>query len=117
MRSRSAPRRQKIDSQWVLRQAVALYQRCVQEIKPALHPKTRRQMTDEDGRPLFTFNAAVAARALELVGKHCEVGAFEDRVKHDTSEELIKALQAGRQRALETGRKRVGLEPVEDAEN
>ena len=107
----------KIDAEWVLRQAVALYQRCVQEIKPALHPKTRRQMTDEDGRPLFTFNAAVAARALELVGKHCDVGAFEERVKHDASAEMIKALQAGRRRALEAGRRRVGLEPVEDAEN
>ncbi len=35
----------------------------------------------------------------------------------DATEELIKALQAGRQRAREAGRRRVGLEPVEDAEN
>jgi phage terminase small subunit len=31
-----------IDAEWVLREAVALYQRCIQDIKPALHPKRLR---------------------------------------------------------------------------
>ncbi len=88
-----------IDSAWVLRQAVALHQRCVQEIKPALHPKTRCQLKDEDGRPLFTFNAAVAARALELVGKHTAVAAFEDRIHHDLDDGVVEILQAARRRA------------------
>src|ERR1700687_4200768 len=46
----------RIDSDWVLRQAVELHLRCMQEIKPALHPKTRRQLKDADGNALFTFN-------------------------------------------------------------
>lgn len=88
----------RIDAAWVLREAVALYQRCVGEIKPALHPKTRQQMRDHEGNPLFTFNAAVAARALELVGKHVEVGAFKERVEVSGELSLVARLQAGRDR-------------------
>ena len=62
----------KIDAEWVLREAVTLYQRCIQEIKPALHPKSRRQLKDDSGNLLFTFNAAAANRALELVGTRGE---------------------------------------------
>ncbi len=40
----------KIDAEWVLHQAVELHRRCMQEVKPALHPKTRKQMKDEEGR-------------------------------------------------------------------
>lgn len=88
-----------IDAAWVLREAVALYQRCVGEIKPALHPKTRRQLRDEEGNPLFTFNAAVAARALELVGKHVDVAAFKERIEVSGELSLVARLQAGRARA------------------
>ena len=91
-----------------MRQAVALYQRCMQEVKPALHPKSRRQLKDENGRALFNFNAAVAARALELVGKHTDVGAFEEHVKHDHDISIIAEIQAGRRRA--------GMGRVEDVE-
>ena len=56
----------KIDAAWVLKQAVKLHQRCMQEIKPALHAKTRTQMKDEDGNLLFTFQAQAAKSALEL---------------------------------------------------
>ena len=60
----------KIDAEWVLHQAVELHRRCMQEIKPALHSKSRRQLKDDSGNLLFTFNAAAANRALELVGNH-----------------------------------------------
>jgi len=43
-----------IDAEWVLKEAVALYQRCINEIRPALHPKTRRQMTDDHGNKLLS---------------------------------------------------------------
>ncbi len=59
----------KIDAEWVLRELVKLHQRVTQEIKPALHPKTRKQVKDEEGNLLFVFNAAAANRALELIGK------------------------------------------------
>ncbi len=88
----------KIDSEWVLRQAVALYQRCMQEIKPALHPKTRRQLKDDAGNKLFTFNAAASNRALELIGKHVDIGAFKDSLGVSGEISLVERLQKGRDR-------------------
>lgn len=55
-------------------------------------------MKDEEGNLLFTFNAAVAARALELVGKHVNIGAFKERVEVSGELELVARLQAGRDR-------------------
>ena len=92
----------KIDSEWVLRQAVALYQRCMQEIKPALHPKTRKQMKDEDGNFLFVFNANASNRALELIGKHVDIGAFKDRLEVSGELSLVERLQQGRGRVRMT---------------
>ncbi len=92
----------KIDSEWVLRQAVALYQRCMQEIKPALHPKTRRQLKDDEGNKLFTFNAAAANRALELVGRHTDIGAFKDSLDISGGISLVERLQQGRGRVRMT---------------
>ena len=98
----------KIDAEWVLRQAVELYMRCMQEIKPALHPKTRQQMKDADGNLLFTFNAAAANRALELIGKHVGINAFRERVEVSGELSLIDRIRAGRAR--------VGMKSVTDAE-
>ena len=88
-----------IDAAWVLREAVSLYRRCMQEVRPVLHPKTRQQMKDDAGNLLFTFNAAAAARALELVGKHTDVGAFEERITLTGELSLIDRLNAGRARS------------------
>ncbi len=89
----------KINAEWVLKQAVELHQRCMQEIKPALHPKSRRQLKDDSGNLLFTFNAAAANRALELVGKHVDIGAFKDRLEVSGGISLVERLQRGRARA------------------
>ena len=89
----------KIDAEWVLRQAVELHGRCMQEIRPALNPKTRKQLKDDDGNALFTFNAAAASRALELIGKHTEVAAFKDRLEVSGGQTLAERIQAGRRRA------------------
>jgi phage terminase small subunit len=89
----------KIDADWVLRQAVEIHQRCMSEIRPVLNPKTRKQVYDDDGNALFTFNAAAANRALELVGKHVEVAAFKDRIEHSSGFGLAERIQAGRKRA------------------
>ncbi len=89
----------KIDAEWVLHQAVELHRRCMQEVKPALHPKTRRQLKDDEGNKLFTFNAAAANRALELIGKHTNVGAFKDHLEITGEISLVERLQAGRNRA------------------
>ena len=87
-----------IDSAWVLREAVALYQRCVQQIKPALHPRTRQQMKDGDGNLLFTFNATAANRALELIGKHVDIGAFKERIEVSSGMSLVDRINQGRDR-------------------
>ncbi len=89
----------KIDAEWVLRELVKLHQRVTQEIKPALHPKTRKQMKDEDGNFLFVFNAAASNRSLELIGKHIGVGAFlKDRLEVSGELSLVERLQKGRDR-------------------
>ena len=87
-----------IDAEWVLRQAVELYRRCMQEIRPARNPKTGKQRFDEGGNALFTFNAGAANRALELIGKHVEIGAFKEQ--HNISGELSleERIIAGRAR-------------------
>lgn len=87
-----------IDAEWVLRQAVEVYKRVTQEIKPALHPKTRRQMKDEDGNALYIFDSSAALRALEIIGRHIDVGAFEDRMKIGFEHSLIERLNAGLKR-------------------
>lgn len=66
-----------VDAAYVLRQAVKLHERCMQEVSPILDRKGQ-QVTDEAGNPLFEFNAAGAAKALELVGKHIDVLAFKE---------------------------------------
>ncbi len=99
----------KIDAEWVLHQAVELHRRCMQEIRPVRNPKTGKQIYDDDGNALFTFNAAAANRALELVGKHVSVAAFnKDRLEISGKISLVERLQAGRDRARMTR--------VEDAE-
>ena len=88
-----------IDAEWVLRELVELHQRVTQEIKPALHPKTRKQMKDEEGNLLFVFNAAASNRALELIGKHIGVGAFKDFLEISGGISHVERLQKGRDRA------------------
>lgn len=68
-----------IDAAYVLRQAVLLHERCMQQVKP----KTMRNKTveDEDGNTVYEFDATNALKALELIGKHVSVGAFKERME------------------------------------
>ena len=94
----------KIDAEWVLKQAVELFQRCTQQVKPAFHPNTRRQLKDDVGNALFTFNAAAANRSLEIIGRHVEVAAFKDRLEVSSGLSLEERIQAGRNRAYKAGK-------------
>jgi phage terminase small subunit len=87
-----------IDQAWVLREAVALYQRLVNDIKPALHPKTRRQLKTDSGELLFAFQAGPALKALDLIGRHVNVGAWEERVHVTAETTMVERLQAARLR-------------------
>lgn len=70
-----------IDAAYVLRQAVKLHERCMQEVDPVLD-RRGQQIRDDAGNPLFEFNAVGASKALELVGKHIDVQAFKEKVEH-----------------------------------
>lgn len=70
-----------IDAGWVLRQAVALHDHCVNE--PVL--KDGEHVTDKDGNPLYRVNVAGAARALELIGKHVGVQAWQTKAIVDVN--------------------------------
>lgn len=71
--------RTQIDADYVLRQAVKLHERCMQEVSPVTDRKGD-QVYDGAGNPLFEFNATGAAKGLELVGKHVNVQAFADKL-------------------------------------
>ena len=60
---------------------------------------TGNVLTDDDGSALYTFNAAAANRALELIGKHVGINAFRENVQVNAEMSLIERLQAGRMRA------------------
>lgn len=68
-----------IDANWVLQQAVTLHRRCMQDVVPLMDRKGN-QIYDDEGNALFAFNATGAAKALELVGKHVGVGAFDNKL-------------------------------------
>ena len=92
----------KIDAEWVLRQAVELHRRCMQEIRPVRNPKTGKQLYDDEGNALFKFNAAAANRALELVGKHVDIGAFKQQLEVSGGINLVERIQRGRDRVRMT---------------
>lgn len=73
-------KRTAITAEYVLRQAVELHERCMQQVKPVLR-KGGVQATDEEGNAMFTFDSAGAARALEIVGKHVDIQAFRERLE------------------------------------
>lgn len=94
----------KIDAQWVLRQAVELHQRCMQEIQPIRNPKTGKQLHDDDGNALFKFNASGASRALEIIGKNVEVAAFKDQLEVSDGKSLAERIKAARWQGYQPGR-------------
>ena len=94
--------RTQINADYVLRQAVKLHERCMQEVEPFTDRKGEH-IHDEKGNPLYVFNATGAAKGLELVGKHVGVQAFKDRVEHDVSAGLADMLVKARERAIGNG--------------
>ena len=102
---RERSERLEINSDWVLVRLAEVAERCLQHVTPALG-RDGRQLRDDGGAPLYRFDAAGANRALELIGRHVRVQAFEEHitVEHDLTERIIAA------------RRRVSGGPVIDAD-
>lgn len=78
--------RVQVDADYVLRQAVKLHERCMQEVEP-ITDRRGEEITDEQGRTIYGFDAKGAAAALKLVGDHINVQAF----KQQTATEITGA--------------------------
>lgn len=74
-------RRVEVTQDYVLSNLVEVVERSMQRA-PVLDRKGE-QVTDEEGRAVWTFDAKGANRALELLGKH--LGIFTDKVKAEVS--------------------------------
>ncbi|MDU5837749.1 MULTISPECIES: terminase small subunit [Enterobacterales] len=79
-------KRTNIDADYVLRQAVKLHERCMQEVEP-LTDRRGEEITDEQGRTVYGFDAKGAVASLKLIGDHITVQAF----KQQTSTEITGA--------------------------
>lgn len=74
-------RRVEVTQDYVLSNLVEVVERTMQRA-PVLDRKGE-QVSDEEGRAVWTFDAKGANRALELLGKH--LGIFTDKVKQEVS--------------------------------
>ncbi len=74
-------RRVEVTQDYVLSNLVEIVERSMQRA-PVLDRKGE-QVTDEEGRAVWTFDAKGANRALELLGKH--LGIFTDKVRAEVS--------------------------------
>lgn len=69
----------KIDASYVLRQAVKLHERCMQEVSP-ITDRSGEEIQDAEGKTIYTFNARDAVSSLKLIGEHIDVQAFKKQV-------------------------------------
>lgn len=74
-------RRVEVTQDYVLSNLVEVVERTMQRA-PVLDRKGK-QVTDEEGRAVWTFDAKNANRALELLGKH--LGIFTDKIRAEVS--------------------------------
>ncbi len=81
----------KIDAAYVLRQAVKLHERCMQQ----------EPVKDRDGREIgeYKFEHAGAAKGLEIIGKHVDVKSFDNSVDVNLKGDLASMIEAARKRA------------------
>lgn len=71
--------RVQIDADYVLRQAVKLHERCMQEVEP-ITDRRGEDLKDDKGRTIYGFDSKGAAAALKLVGEHITVQAFKKQI-------------------------------------
>lgn len=83
--------RLRIGADWVLSEAVKVYERCMQ---------IEKIIDNESGQVKgLRFDANNALKALALVGKHVDIKAFEEATVHvDVDKDIVDRLNAGRLR-------------------
>ncbi|MGF1628548.1 MAG: terminase small subunit [Kiloniellaceae bacterium] len=86
--------RVQVDADYVLKRLHEVAERCLQHVTPALG-RDGEQLKDQDGRPLFRFDANGANRALELIGRHVAVSAWEP-IKIEGQVSLVDRLMQAR---------------------
>lgn len=89
-------KRTQINADYVLRQAVKLHERCMQEISPVLDLKGQH-VKDENGNLLYKFDSKGAAAGLKMVGNHINVNAFSRKTineHEDDNEEVTLNISA-----------------------
>lgn len=90
-----------INRNWLLKELVEAVMVAKASVKPKLNSKTGKPIKDDDGNPIYTRNDQALLKALELIGKHIDVSAFDNKVhlKVSHDEELIAAIREGAKQA------------------
>lgn len=86
--------RTKIDADWVLMAAKKIYDRCMQE-EPILDREGKPVVvTDGNGELVaaYKFDSSGANKALDTIGKHVDVQAFNDKVTSEVTHKVDKSL-------------------------
>lgn len=66
----------KVDAAFILNGAKEVYDRCMQNVRPLKHPDGSPR-TDDEGNPVYAFDAKASIAALKLMGDHINVQAFK----------------------------------------
>lgn len=78
-----AEREQKleINAEWVLSQAIKVHNRCMEEkeLLTEFQGKERVPLKNKNGEYLYKFDSTGSLKALELIGKHINIKAFDNK--------------------------------------
>lgn len=80
MRSEAATEA-KVDASFILKGAKEVYDRCMQNVRPVTY-KDGSIKRDEEGNPVYAFDAKSSIAALKLMGDHVNVMAFKQVTEH-----------------------------------
>lgn len=79
-------KRCEVDADYVLKQAVAVHQRCMNDISPVT--VGGKPVKDENDNVVFKFDSTGANKSLELIGKHVTVQAFKENMSINEDQTL-----------------------------
>lgn len=90
-----------IDSNFVLAELIIALGIAKADVKPKLNSKTGKAIKDDDGNPVYTRDTGAIIKILELIGKHTNVAAWDNKVQvnHTRDQELVEAIEAGKKQA------------------